>query len=44
MVRQYHLGGAATPEAVTRVVVALHATDPASVYVSVLACWRTSPS
>ena len=38
MVRRHHLGGdAATPEAVTRALVALHATDPASVYLSVLA-------
>jgi hypothetical protein len=38
MARRHHLGGdAATPEAVTRALVALHATDPASVYLSVLA-------
>jgi hypothetical protein len=38
MVRRHHLdGGAATPEAVTHALVALHATDPASVYLSVLA-------
>jgi hypothetical protein len=38
MVRRHHLAGdAASPEAVTRAVVALHATDPASVYLSVLA-------
>ncbi len=43
MVRRHHLGGdAATPETVTRAVVALHATDPASVYLSVLA--RSSAS
>lgn len=36
--RRHHLGGdATTPEAATRSVLALHATDPASVYVSVLA-------
>lgn len=38
MVRRHHLGGeAATPEAVTHALLALHATDPASVYLSVLA-------
>jgi hypothetical protein len=38
MVRRHHLGGDANgPEAVTRAVIALHATDPASVYLSVLA-------
>jgi hypothetical protein len=38
MVRRHYLGGdAATPEAVTEAMVALHATDPASVYLSVLA-------
>ncbi|NYJ06690.1 winged helix DNA-binding domain-containing protein [Petropleomorpha daqingensis] len=38
MVRRHHLAGAAgTPEEVTRSLVALHATDPASVYLSVLA-------
>jgi hypothetical protein len=38
MVRRHHLAGDASgPEAVTRAVVALHATDPASVYLSVLA-------
>jgi len=43
MVRRHHLGGdAATPEAVTRALVALHATDPASVYLSVLARSITS--
>ena len=43
MVCRHHLGGdAATPEAVTRAVVGLHATDPASVYLSVLARSTTS--
>ena len=43
MVRRHYLGGgAASPEAVTRAVVALHATDPASVYLSVLARSTTS--
>jgi hypothetical protein len=43
MVRRHHLGGdAATPEAATRAVIALHATDPASVYLSVLARSTTS--
>jgi hypothetical protein len=43
LVRRHHLGGdAATPEEVTRAVVALHATDPASVYLSVLARSITS--
>ena len=38
MVRRHHLAGdAGDPEAVTRAVIALHATDPASVYLSVLA-------
>ena len=38
MVRRHHLAGDADdPEAATRAVVALHATDPASVYLSVLA-------
>jgi hypothetical protein len=38
MARRHHLGGdAADPEAVTRALLALHATDPASVYLSVLA-------
>ena len=38
MVRRHHLtGDAADPESVTRSIVALHATDPASVYLSVLA-------
>ena len=36
--RRHHLdGNAASPEEATRAVVALHATDPASVYLSVLA-------
>jgi hypothetical protein len=38
MVRRHHLAGDASgPEAVTRAVIALHATDPASLYLSVLA-------
>src|SRR3954467_6725944 len=38
MVRRHHLGGdARTPEEVVAALVALHATDPASVYLSVLA-------
>ncbi len=38
IVRRHHLSGDADgPEAVTRAVIALHATDPASVYLSVLA-------
>lgn len=38
MVRRHHLGGDADgPEGVTRALIALHATDPASVYLSVLA-------
>jgi len=38
MVRRHHLtGDADTPETATRSLVALHATDPASVYLSVLA-------
>lgn len=38
VVRRHHLGGDAPgPEEVTRALVALHATDPASVYLSVLA-------
>jgi hypothetical protein len=37
-VRRHHLGGdAASPEAVTQAMIALHATDPASVYLSVRA-------
>ena len=43
MVRRHHLAGDASgPEAVTRAMLALHATDPASVYLSVLA--RSSAS
>ena len=38
MVRRHYLAGDASgPEAVTRAVIALHASDPASVYLSVLA-------
>ena len=38
LVRQHHLdGGATSPEAVVDALVALHATDPASVYLAVLA-------
>jgi hypothetical protein len=38
MVRRHHLAGEAdAPETVTRALIALHATDPASVYLSVLA-------
>ena len=38
MVRRHHLAGDADgPEAVTRALIALHASDPASVYLSVLA-------
>jgi hypothetical protein len=38
MVRRHHLAGDANgPEAVTRAVIALHASDPASLYLSVLA-------
>jgi hypothetical protein len=38
IVRRHHLGGdAESPEAVTQAMIALHATDPASVYLSVLA-------
>jgi hypothetical protein len=36
-VRRHHLAGDASPETVTRAVIALHASDPASVYLSVLA-------
>ena len=37
MVRHHHLAGDADgPEAVTRALIALHASDPASVYLSVL--------
>lgn len=43
MVRRHHLAGdASRPEAVTQAVIALHATDPASVYLSVLARSATS--
>lgn len=43
MVRRHHLAGDAEgPEAVTRALIALHATDPASVYLSVLARSATS--
>ncbi|HEY2299576.1 MAG TPA: winged helix DNA-binding domain-containing protein [Jatrophihabitans sp.] len=43
LVRRHHLtGDAVGPEQATRAVVALHATDPASVYLSVLARSRTS--
>ncbi|WP_326954059.1 winged helix DNA-binding domain-containing protein [Amycolatopsis sp. NBC_01286] len=43
LVRRHHLGGdAPTPHAVTEALVALHATDAASVYVSVLARSATS--
>ncbi len=38
LVRRHHLGGdAPTPQAVAEALLALHATDPASVYLSVLA-------
>jgi Winged helix DNA-binding domain len=38
IVRRHHLGGdAESPEAVAQALIALHATDPASVYLSVLA-------
>lgn len=41
MVRRHHLAGdAGNPEAATQAVVALHATDPASVYLSVLGAQR----
>src|SRR5579859_7191004 len=37
MVYRHHLGGDAdSPEAVTQAIIALHATDPASVYLSVV--------
>jgi hypothetical protein len=43
MVRRHHLGGGApTPDAVTYALVALHATDPAPVYLPVLARASTS--
>jgi hypothetical protein len=43
MVHRHHLAGDADgPEAVTRALIALHASDPASVYLSVLARSRTS--
>ncbi len=43
LVQRHQLaGGAADPEAVARAMVALHATDPASVYLSVLARSATS--
>jgi hypothetical protein len=43
LVARHHLaGGADSPEAVVRALVALHATDPASVYLSVLARGTTS--
>jgi hypothetical protein len=43
MVRRHHLAGDADgPEAVTKALIALHATDPASVYLSVLARSATS--
>jgi hypothetical protein len=43
LVGRHHLrGDAASPDAVTTAVVALHATDPASVYLSVLARSRSS--
>ena len=38
LMRRHHLAGDAdSPEMATRAMIALHATDPASVYVSVLA-------
>jgi hypothetical protein len=44
MVRRHHLAGdAGDPETATRAVIALHATDPASVYLSVLARSSVSP-
>jgi hypothetical protein len=43
LIARHHLaGGADSPEAVVRALVALHATDPASVYLSVLARSTTS--
>lgn len=43
LVRRHHLAGDAdTPEQATRAVVALHATDPASIYLSALARSQTS--
>lgn len=43
MVRRHHLAGDAEgPDAVTRALIALHASDPASVYLSVLARSRAS--
>jgi hypothetical protein len=43
LVARHHLaGGAESPKAVVRALVALHATDPASVYLSVLARSTTS--
>ena len=43
MVRRHHLAGdASDPESVTQALIALHATDPASVYLSVLARSATS--
>jgi hypothetical protein len=43
LIRRHHLAGdARSPEAVTGALIALHATDPASVYLSVLARSATS--
>lgn len=43
VVRRHHLAGSAeSPEAVTEALIALHATDPATVYLSVLARSATS--